>query len=138
MNVDCYSTTRLGLEQRDEYVRLARWSHSLAYEETRRLLSPPDSLRLADWLAANGHAQAALSVYRRHLRDYPSGPGVAEAHLGAGLVQWDAFGQAAAAYQHFLDALQTDPTPEIERAARDALQSIADRQKYAFSRFRRA
>lgn len=106
-------------------------------QQTRGLLSPGDSLRLADWLAANGHAPAALSVYRRHLRDYPSGPGLAEAHLGAGLVQWNAFGQGAAAYQHFLDALETEPTPEVAQVARAAIQAIADRQKYPFSRFRR-
>ena len=81
-------------------------------------------------MGANGHAQAALSVYRRHLRDYPSGPGLAEAHLGAELVQLETFGQVAAAYQHFLDALESDPPADIEQRARAALRAIALRQKY--------
>ena len=108
---------------------------SLPSTETRRVLSPEDSLTLAGWLAANGHAQAALSVYRRHLRDYPSGPGAAEAHLGAGLVQLEAFGQVAAAYQHFLEALELNPLPETERRARAALSLIADRQKFRLPHF---
>jgi membrane associated rhomboid family serine protease len=99
----------------------------------RHLLEPADSLVLGDWLARNGHGEAALTVYRRHLRDHPRGPGTAEAHLGAGLVQLEA-GQAASAYQHFLDALDRSPSPETAARARAALQSIAARQKLQIGR----
>jgi membrane associated rhomboid family serine protease len=98
-------------------------------DQTRRLLSPEESLALADWLARNGHPAAALTVYRRHLRDYPRGPGVAEAHLGAGQVLFQE-GQMPAAYQHFLDALDADPPPAVAAQARQALAEITARQKY--------
>jgi membrane associated rhomboid family serine protease len=102
---------------------------------TRRLLEPVDSLALAEWLASTGHPEAALTVYRRHLRDYPTGPGAAEAHVGAGLVQFHDMGQAAPAYQHFLDALDLDPPPSTAAQARAALESITARQKYRLRRF---
>ena len=110
---------------------------ALAGHDTRRVLDPNDSLALADWLRQSGHPEAALVVYRRHLRDYPTGPGVAEAHLGAGLVQLEALGEATAAYQHFLDALDADPSPLVAAEARTALQAIAARQKFQVGRPRR-
>lgn len=122
---------------RGELEAAARAYFALPAEQTRRLLSPEDSLALGEWLAAHGHSTAALSVYRRHLRDYPSGPGVAEAHLRAGLLQLKAFGQVAAAYQHLLSALDADPGPEVEAQARAGLQTIADLQKYSMRGFRR-
>jgi hypothetical protein len=97
---------------------------------THRLLQPEESLALADWLAKNDRPRAALTVYRRHLRDYPAGPGVAAAHLGAGRAQLEGLQQAAPAYQHFLDALSSDPSPEEEAAARAGLEAIARLQKY--------
>jgi len=110
---------------------------ALAGHDTRRVLDPNDSLALADWLRRSGHAEAALVVYRRHLRDYPTGPGLADAHLGAGLVQLEALGEATAAYQHFLDALDADPSPRVAAEARAALQVIAARQKFQVGRPRR-
>jgi len=109
---------------------------ALAGRDTRRVLDPNDSLALADWLRQSGHPEAALVVYRRHLRDYPSGPGLAEAHLGAGLVQLEALGEGTAAYQHFLDALDADPSPRVAAEARVALQAIAARQKFQVGRAR--
>jgi len=103
---------------------------SVPSEASRRVLTPKDSLMLAHWLATSGHARAALAVYQRHLRDYPLGPGVAEAHAGAGLVQLNALGQATAAYQHFVEALQHDPAPATEELARSALAQIAAQQKF--------
>ena len=101
---------------------------------TRRLLAPTDALALADWLAQAGHAEPALVIYRRHLRDYPMGPGLAEAHAGAGLVQLESLGQVAPAYQHFLEALDANPPPDLERRVRAVLQTIAQRQKYPLRR----
>ena len=48
---------------------------------SRDLLAPERSLALARWLVTHGHHEAALAVARRHLRDHPAGPGVAEANV---------------------------------------------------------
>jgi hypothetical protein len=97
-------------------------------------LRADDALRLADWLAANGHRQAALVVYLRLLRDDSDGPERAAAHLGAGLVQLEQ-GQLASAYQHLRGVFDEDALPEIRERAAEALQAIAARQKYPMRRF---
>jgi hypothetical protein len=102
--------------------------------ETRRLLSPDDSIALANWLAKNGHPRAALTLYQRHLRDYPRGPGAAEAHAYAGLIQLHALREPTAAYQHLVEALDYDPPPELETMVRRALAEIAARQKFQVPR----
>jgi len=112
------------------FAQAARTYFQLSPEASRRALSPHDTLALGYWLMTNGHARPALAVYQRHLRDYPLGPGTAEAHAGAGLVQLRALGQPTAAYQHFVEALDHDPSPETERLVRDALGEIAGRQKF--------
>jgi membrane associated rhomboid family serine protease len=109
---------------------------SLSPEQTRRLLPPEDSIALAEWLRAAGYLRAAITVYQRHLRDYPLGPGAAEAHLGLGLVQLHSLDQPAAAYQHFVEALGLNPSPEIEAAAYRALDEIKARQKFQVGRAR--
>jgi membrane associated rhomboid family serine protease len=96
---------------------------------TRRILAPAESLALAKWLRDNGHDRAALTVYRRQLRDYPSGPGAAEAHLGAGMIQAEVLDQATAAYQHFLEALDLDPSPETAARVRAAVDMIRGRAR---------
>jgi membrane associated rhomboid family serine protease len=101
---------------------------------TRGLLTPPQSMALADWLQRHGQPDAALTVYRRQLRDDPHGPGAAEAHLGAGLIQLESLGQATPAYQHFLEALELDPPPEVADRAHAALDAIAARQKLQIGR----
>lgn len=111
------------------YAEAARIYFGLPAAATRRLLAPEDAIRLGEWLRRHGHAEAALVVFRRHLRDYPHGPLAAEAHLGAGLVQLEDMNQPAAAYQHLLDALDLDPHPETARTARAALERIAARQR---------
>jgi len=111
------------------YAEAARIYFDLPAGATRKLLSPEHSIRLGDWLRQRGQAEAALVVFRRHLRDYPHGPFAGEAHLGAGLVQLHAFDQPVAAYQHLLDALELDPAPQTEQAARLALDEIAARQR---------
>jgi len=98
--------------------------------ETRRLLSERHSLRLGQWMAAKGYARAALVLFQRHLRDYSIGPGAADAHVGAGLLQLRAFGQPTAAYQHLVEALGLDPSPETEVLARQGLAQIAALQKF--------
>ena len=113
-----------------EHERAAPAYFSLSAARTARLLMPEDSIKFGRWLANNGHPDAALVVYQRHLRDYPLGPYAAEAHLGAGLVQLHARNQPTAAYQHLVAVLDADPHPETEGYARRALIDIASRQKF--------
>jgi hypothetical protein len=98
------------------------------------LLSPDESLALGEYLRRNGHAEAALVVFRRHLRDYPHGPGTAEAHLGAGRVLLETFDEPTPAYQHFLEALDVNPPPEVAAQIHAALDAIAARQKFQIGR----
>ena len=97
---------------------------------TRGMLTPEVSLLLANWMSKNGQARGALTVHQRHLRDYPRGPGLAEAHAGAGLVQLHDLGEPTAAYQHFVDALDHDPSRELEALIRQSLAEIAAMQKF--------
>jgi membrane associated rhomboid family serine protease len=106
----------------------------LPVEQTRRLLSPDDSIALANWLAKNGHPRAALTLYQRHLRDYPRGPGAAEAHAYAGLIQLHALREPTAAYQHLVEALEHDPPPELESMVRRGLAEISALQKFRVPR----
>jgi membrane associated rhomboid family serine protease len=117
-----------------DMARAATAYFALPADEARRALRPDASLALGTWLAANGHGDAALVVYRRHLRDYPAHSTAADAHLGAGLVQLDQLGQVAPAYQHFLDALDMDPDADTTARARAALARIAALQKYNIGR----
>ncbi|HNQ87451.1 MAG TPA: rhomboid family intramembrane serine protease [Verrucomicrobiota bacterium] len=112
----------------------ARRYFAVEGEASRRLLAPGQLLALGNWLAGQRHAHAALAVYRRHLRDYPTGPGLAEAHLGAGRVQLEQLDQPAAAYQHFLEAIELATSEAVAREARVGLDQIAQRQKYALRR----
>ena len=107
----------------------ARAYFKLASRASRGVLAPEDSIRLGKWLSENDHPEAALIVYRRHLRDYPTGPGVADAHAAAGYLQLKHFGQETSAYQHFLDALDQNPTPAAEALAREGLRMIRARQR---------
>jgi membrane associated rhomboid family serine protease len=122
---------------RGDFATAAQEYFALSPDQTRRVLQPEDSLAFADWLQQNGHPRAALTVYRRHLRDYPGGPGAAEAHVGAGTVQLNSPSLATSAYHHFLDALDLDPSSETATRARAGLDTIAARQKFQIGRPRR-
>jgi membrane associated rhomboid family serine protease len=120
--------------RRGDMGKAAELYFELPAEETRRVLSPDDSIALANWLAKNGHPRAALTLYQRHLRDYPRGPGAAEAHTYAGLLQLHAFSEPTAGYQHLVEALDYDPPPELETMIRRGLAEIAARQKFQVPR----
>ncbi|GIW40809.1 MAG: hypothetical protein KatS3mg076_1386 [Candidatus Binatia bacterium] len=122
---------------RGEVEEAARIYFALDPEKTRRALEPEEMLAFAEELRRAGHPRAALTLYRRLLRDYPRGPGLAEAHLGAGLVLLEDLGMPTPAYQHFLDALDRDPPPEVAAEARRALDRIAAMQKLRLGRFSR-
>ena len=131
--IDADPTTVRGVRQRvadGAYGEAAQGYFQLSPARTARLLMPEDSIQFANWLANHGHADAALVVYQRHLRDYPIGPYTAEAHLGAGLVQLNARNQPTAAYQHLLAVFDASPHPDTEAHARRVLADIAGRQKF--------
>ncbi len=118
------------LIEEGDYEKAATRYFALPTGETRRLLSERHSLLLGNWMAAKGHARAALVLFQRHLRDYPVGPGAADAHVGAGLLQLRAFSQPTAAYQHLVEALGLDPSPKTEALAQQGLAQIAALQKF--------
>ena len=113
----------------NNFGQAAKLYFELPSKATRGFLKPVDSIALGNWLAQNGHAQAALIVYQRHLRDYPAGQGAAEAHAYAGLLQLHVFREPTAAYQHLMDALDLKPSPDIESLVREGLNEIAAAQK---------
>ena len=112
----------------------AREYFALPAASTRGVLAAGDGIRLADWLRRAGHPEAALTVLRRLLRDHPRGPGVAEAHVAAGYALLEDLGEATAAYQHFLDALDLEPDGEIASLARAGIAAIEGRQKRQWGR----
>jgi len=97
-------------------------------------LDPGRCLALGQWLAGNGHTDAALVVYRRFIRAHAGEAGMAEAHLGAGLMELRR-GQLAPAYQHLQAVLDHQPSAETQALALDALHAIAEGQKYPMRRF---
>ncbi len=97
-------------------------------------LAPDDALRLADWLRRNGHAEAALTVVRRLLRDHPRDPRAAEAHLGAGYLLLEDLAEPTAAYQHFRDALDMDQDGDVGALARAGIAAVQAQQKRQWGR----
>lgn len=108
-----------------DYAAAAERYFAMPAARTSGALTPRSSIHLADWLREQGHPHAALNLYRRHLRDFPRGPARAEAHLGAGVTHLNDFGDHAAAYQHFLDALDAHPDANTAARAREGLAAIA-------------
>jgi membrane associated rhomboid family serine protease len=113
-----------------EFAEAADRYFSIRSEETKGLLAPRDALKFAAWLGVTGHPEAACVVYRRLLRDHPTGPEAAEAHLALGEILLQRLRQPAAAYQHLLDALDLEPGPEIAHRANQLLEEISALQKY--------
>lgn len=95
-----------------------------APERTSDSVNPRDVLVIGRWLSDNGHAKAALSAFRRVLRDHPTGPLAADAHLGAGLVQLRILDRPTSAYQHFLDVIDVAPEGKAADIAREGLEYI--------------
>jgi membrane associated rhomboid family serine protease len=114
----------------EEFEVAARSYFALPASATRRLLTPEHALALATWLRRHGYDDAALTVLRRVLRDFPTGPAAAAASLAAGDVLLEDEDQAAAAYQYFLDALDLAPGDgAVAAAARRGIAAIEARQK---------
>jgi membrane associated rhomboid family serine protease len=114
---------------------VARAYFALPPREAQQALDPEQSLALGQWLAENGHGQAAVTVFRRHLQAHPTGSGAAEAHVGAGMTLLEKLDQPVAAYQHLREALLQSPAPRVAAQARGGLAAIAARQKLPARRF---
>lgn len=98
---------------------------------TRGVLDAEQGLALAGWLRRAGHADAALVVLRRLVRDTRAEADLARAHLTLGLVLLQDLDQPTPAYQHFLSVLDLEADADTTRVAREALAAIAARQKRA-------
>lgn len=103
---------------------------ALGEHHNKRVLSPAHSLDLAQWLSHHGHTEAALTVLRRHLRDYPNGPGLAEACVTLGDLILRDLHQPTTAYQYYLAALDVGPPPELAERARRGIAAIESLQKH--------
>jgi membrane associated rhomboid family serine protease len=108
----------------------ARAYFALPANATVRLLTPQHALDLADWLAEHRHADAALVLLRRLMRDFPSGPVFAEAAARAGdLLR--SVGEDTEAYQYYraaLDEVSTGPAAEAARRGTAAIDAAGRRQ----------
>jgi hypothetical protein len=107
----------------------ARTYFALPPPSTRGALAPDEAVALASWLRAQGHSEAALVLLRRVLRDVPRGDGLAEAYALAGTILLEDRGEATAAYQYLLTALETGPRPETAAAVRRELAAVEALQK---------
>jgi hypothetical protein len=96
-----------------------------------------EAVELAGWLRENGHAEAALTLLRRVVRDTPRGPGLAELYAATGKLLLEDLGNPTAAYQYLLTALELDPRPPTEADVRRALHEIEALQKRRVGQLRR-
>jgi membrane associated rhomboid family serine protease len=110
---------------------------ALPAESARGALDPAEAVELAGWLRSQGHADAALVLLRRVVRDVRQGPGLAEAYALAGSILLHERAEATAAYQYLLSALDMDPGPETAAAVRRDLAAIEDLQKRRVGHLRR-
>ncbi len=113
----------------------ARAYFALPPREAQGALDPAQTLALGDWLSENGHGSAAVTLFQRYLQAHPTGPGAAEAHVGAGMALLRHMDQPTSAYQHFMAALRLAPSPDVTAQARAGLAAITSRQKFPARRF---
>jgi membrane associated rhomboid family serine protease len=105
--------------------------------DTRGLLAADEAVSLAGWLRTRGHADAALTLLRRVVRDLPQGRGLAEVYAAAGIILLEDLREPTAAYQYLLTSLELGPRPEVESTVRSALQRIETLQKRRVGELRR-
>jgi membrane associated rhomboid family serine protease len=117
-----------------EHAEAARRYFALPTAVTRGALSPSEAIELAVFLRGQNHAEAALAVLRRTIRDFSRGAELGEAHALAGEILLKDLGQPTAAYQYLLTALEIGASPETEAAVRQMLAEIDTRQKRAYGR----
>ncbi len=112
-----------------QYPAAARRYFALPASAARGAVSASEAIPLATWLRQNGHADAALVLLRRIVRDVSSGEGLAEVHALAGTILLEDLGAVPSAYQYLLSALELQPRPETEAAVRRRLAAIEALQK---------
>ncbi|MGH7805894.1 MAG: rhomboid family intramembrane serine protease [Candidatus Binatia bacterium] len=105
--------------------------------DTRGVLGSEEALELGAWLASNAHPEAAAVVYRRLIREAPSGPLSARARVALGEILLNELRQPAAAYQYLVDALDLAPPPDVAARAHELLDAIAGMQKLKLGTLRR-
>ncbi len=88
------------------------------------------AIDLADWLAASKQPDAALAMYQQAQQNHPRAPELDRIFLGMGMVLLRGLNRPTAAYQFLLDALDADPSPQVERQAREGLALIEQLQKH--------
>ena len=122
------------------YAQAAEAYFALPASVAGTALAPTEAVDLARWLQQRGYADAALVLLRRTLRDARGGAGqagLAEASALAGLILLEDRGEATAAYQYLLSALELGPEPETAAVVRRALARIEELQKLRLGRLRR-
>ena len=127
---------RLALANR-HHAEAAQAYFALPPADTRGLLAADEAVSLAGWLRTRGHADAALTLLRRVVRDLPQGRGLAEVYAAAGIILLEDLREPTAAYQYLLTALELGPRPEVESTVRSALQRIETLQKRRVGELRR-
>ena len=80
---------------------------------------------------------AALVLLRRVVRDTPRGKGLAEVYALAGFILLDDKGEATAAYQYLLTALELGPKPDTGAEIRRELAAIEAQQRRHVGRLHR-
>jgi membrane associated rhomboid family serine protease len=103
----------------------------------RGALTPDEAVALAGWLRRHGHADAALVLLRRVVRDTPRGAGLAEVYALAGSILLDDKRETTAAYQYLLTALELGPKPETAAQVHRDLEAIEAAQRLRPGRFTR-
>ncbi len=104
---------------------------------TRGLLATDEAIALARWLRSAGHAEAALAVARRGLREPGSASDLAELHLLAGQVLLEDLREPAQAFQHLREVLDLAQDGAAASAARRALAAIDRLQKRSVGKLHR-
>ncbi len=121
---------------RGQYGEAASEYFALPAAAARGAVSPDEAVTLGAWLRKNGHADAALVLLRRVVRDTPRGKGLAEVYAEAGFILLEDKREATAAYQYLLTALELGPKPETAAEIRRELAAIEGLQKRDVGRLR--
>ena len=121
---------------RGEYGAAASEYFALPAAAARGAVSPDEAVTLGSWLRKNGHADAALVLLRRVVRDTPRGKGLAEVYALAGFILLEDKREVTAAYQYLLTALELGPKPETAAEIRRELAAIEGLQKLHVGRLR--
>lgn len=112
--------------RRREMNEAARAYRELESAADRLAVGPDDVMRIGDYLLQSARFDDALTLFRRHVADYPAGPYLDWAYLGAGLALMGRR-EFQAAYQYFLQVLDVKPAPRAEAEARRQIALIESR-----------